>query len=123
MAKILMIDDDKDFGALAAAHFSGQGHAFTHVPTGREGLAKAAALVPDLILLDIMMPDMNGVEVLRELQAGDETSDIPVLLVSGKYMDQGMLQMFSQERNFRGFVGKPVALSALQQAAEALLKK
>ena len=115
MANILMIDDDREFGSIAEAHFKGQGFAFTLVTGGQEGLAKAAALKPDVILLDISMPGMNGMEVLRELQSGDETSEIPVLVVSGKYLDQGMHDLFSQERNFRGFVSKPVALSTLQQ--------
>ncbi|HNW43654.1 MAG TPA: response regulator [Elusimicrobiales bacterium] len=124
MSTILMIDDDKDFGGLVAAHFSGQGYTVVLAQSGAEGLAKAASVPkPEIIFLDIKMPDMNGIEVLRELEAGDETSEIPVLIVSGKYFDQGMQDLFSQERNFRAFLSKPVALSILQQKAEALLKK
>lgn len=124
MPKILMIDDDREFGSIAETHFRGQGYAFTLITSGRDGLAKAASLKPDLIMLDISMPDMNGIEVLRELQVGDETSDIPVLVVSGKYFDQGMYEIFNQERNFRGFVSKPVSLTTLQQrAAEVIGKK
>jgi len=124
MATILMIDDDREFGSIAETHFKGQGYAFTLVTGGKEGLSRASSLKPDIILLDISMPDMNGMEVLRELQTGDETSDIPVLVVSGKYFDQGMYELFTQERNFRGFVNKPVALSTLQQrVTEALAKK
>lgn len=123
MPAILMIDDDKDFSGLAQAHFTGQKYGVTLTHNGRDGLAKAAALKPDLILLDIMMPDMNGIEVLRELQADDETADIPVIIVTGKYIDRGMQDLFSQERNFRALVGKPVVFSSLQKQVEALLKK
>jgi len=123
MSTILMIDDDKDFSGLASAHFSGLGYAMELAPGGKEGLAKAALLKPDLIILDIMMPDMNGIEVLRELQAGDETGEIPVVIVSGKYFDPAMSDLFKQERNFKAFLAKPVALSSLQQKVEALLKK
>jgi two-component system, OmpR family, phosphate regulon response regulator PhoB len=123
MSKILMIDDDEEYGAVTAAHFKAQGYDFTLVDGGKAGLAKAAALKPDIIFLDITMPDMNGMEVLRELQAGDETGEIPVLLVSGKYLDQGMFDIFAQERNFKGFVSKPVVLSDLQKRVEALLGK
>lgn len=123
MPKILMIDDDKDFSGLALSHFFGLGYAVTLTDNGRDGLAQAAALKPDVILLDIMMPGMNGIEVLRELQAGDETSDIPVLIVSGKYLDRGALDLFSQERNFRAFLAKPVAFATLQQKVEALLAR
>lgn len=123
MADILMIDDDRDFSGLAAAHFSKLGYAVTLSYDGKDGLAKAGLIKPDVILLDIMMPGMNGIEVLRELQAGDETSDIPVVIISGKFVDQGMIELFKQERNFRAFLGKPVALAALQQKVEAALKK
>ena len=123
MSTILMIDDDKDFSGLVRAHFSALGYAVELTEDGAAGLARAAAVRPDVIFLDIMIPGMNGIEVLRELQAGDETSDIPVLIVSGKYFDQGMNDLFSQERNFKGFLAKPVALAALQQRTEALLKK
>ncbi len=71
MPTILMMDDDKDFSSLVQANFSGQGYNVVLAHNGREGLAKAAAVKPDIIFLDIMMPDMNGIEVLRELQAAD----------------------------------------------------
>ena len=118
-----MIDDDKDFSALASAHFSRLGHEMHLADNGRDGLALAAAVKPDVILLDIMMPEVNGIEVLRELQSGDDTSGIPVVIVSGKFFDQGMLDVFSQEPNFKAFLGKPVALAALQQKVESLLKR
>ncbi|OGR98358.1 MAG: hypothetical protein A2016_12075 [Elusimicrobia bacterium GWF2_62_30] len=116
-----MIDDDKDFSGLVSPHFAALGYTVALAENGKEGLAKAAKLKPDIIFLDIMMPDMNGIEVLRELQAGDETSDIPVIVMSGKYFDKGM-DLFSQERNFRAFLGKPVSLAQLQKTVEAVLK-
>lgn len=123
MAAILMIDDDAEFGALASSYFNKLGYTFTLAQNGTEGLAKAAAVKPDIIFLDITMPGLNGLEVLRELQAGDETSSIPVVIISGKYLDQGMSDIFRQERNFREFINKPVAFSQLQQKMENLLKK
>jgi two-component system phosphate regulon response regulator PhoB len=123
MPTILMIDDDADFSGLASAYFTKLGFNFALAPDGKEGLAKAAAIKPDIIFLDIMMPGMNGIEVLRELQAGEETSEVPVLILSGKFIDDGMLDLFRQERNYRGFLSKPVSLDRLQQKVEAVLKK
>ncbi|MGD9642588.1 MAG: response regulator [Elusimicrobiales bacterium] len=123
MIKILMIDDDADFSALAAAHFSRLGYAVTLATDGKDGLAKARALKPDLVFLDIMMPEMNGIEVLRELKAADETAEVPVLVMSGKYMDGGMTDLFAQEGNFKGFFAKPVVLGQLQQKVEELTKR
>lgn len=123
MPKILMIDDDKDFSGLVSAHFSALGYAMTLTENGKAGLSAAASGKPDVILLDIMMPDMNGIEVLRELHAGDETSDIPVLVLSAKFLDDSVMDLFTQERNFRAFLSKPVALTVLQQKVETVLKK
>lgn len=123
MATILMIDDDSDFSVLVSTYFTKLGYTVALSNNGNEGLVKAAAAKPDIILLDIMMPDMNGIVVLRELQAGDETSEIPVLIVSGKFVDQGMSDLFSQERNFRAFIQKPVALANLQQKVAEFINK
>ncbi|HNT98206.1 MAG TPA: response regulator [Elusimicrobiales bacterium] len=122
MAGILIIDDDKDFSGLAAAYFSKQGHTVTLAGGGREGLSKAVSAGPDIVFLDIMMPDMNGIEVLRELNSDPETSSIPVLVLTGRYIDPGMSDMFAQERNYRGVISKPVDLDALQRKMNEVLK-
>ncbi|MBI5744784.1 MAG: response regulator [Elusimicrobia bacterium] len=123
MPAILMIDDDKDFCGLVFEHFSRLGYTVTLAHNGADGLKLAASARPELILLDVMMPDMNGIEVLRELAGNDETGTIPVFILSAKYFDQGIPDLFTQERNFKDFVPKPVALGRLQQKMEAVLKK
>lgn len=122
MPAILMIDDDVDFSGLASAHFTRLGYTMTLAHNGKDGLAKACALKPDIIFLDMMMPDMNGIEVLRELRAADETSEIPVLVLSGKFFDKEISDLFTQEKNFREFISKPVDLAFLQKKVEALLR-
>lgn len=59
---------------------------------GREGLAKIAADRPDLIILDVMMPYLDGFEVLRELQKNMETRDIPVIMLTAKASDRDIFQ-------------------------------
>lgn len=118
-----MIDDDPDFSCLIAACFSRQGYNVLLSDNGNEGLALAAKHKPDIIFLDVMMPQMNGIEVLKELQVGDETSDIPVIIMTGTYFDKRMHELFAQERNCREFLSKPVSLELLQSKVEALLKK
>ena len=123
MPAILMIDDDMDFGGLASVYFTKLGYTVTLAQNGKEGLAKAGTLKPDVILLDIMMPDMNGIEVLRELYAAEETLGIPVLVISGKFFDTEISDLFTQEKNFREFISKPVDFAYLQKKVEALLGK
>ena len=123
MPDILMIDDDPDFSCLIAAFFTSQGYKVLLSHSGKEGLALAGKHKPDIIFLDIMMPYMNGTEVLKELQAGEDTSDIPVVIMTGSYFDKRMHELFKQERNCREFLSKPVSLEQLQVKVEALLKK
>ena len=123
MQTILIVDDDRDFTSIAVAYLAKAGYAAEVAGDGKEGLSRARALKPVLVLLDIMMPGMNGIEVLRELQSYEETAGIPVLLVSGRYFDGGMYSVFAQEPNFKGFVAKPVSLEDLRKKVEALIGK
>ncbi|MBI4350662.1 MAG: response regulator [Elusimicrobia bacterium] len=122
MPTILMIDDDAEFSGLVAVHFTGLGYKMLLSHEGEEGLKTALANKPDIIFLDIVMPGMSGIEVLRELQALDGTSDIPVIIMTGNYFDKGMSELFAQERNCREFISKPVSLAQLQKKVETILK-
>ena len=123
MPKILMIDDDPDYTCLIASYFTSQGYEVLLSQSGKEGLALAGKHKPDIIFLDVMMPYMNGTEVLKELQARDETAEIPVVVMTGNYFDKGMHDLFKQEPNCRAFLSKPVSLEDLRSKVEALLKK
>lgn len=122
MPSILMIDDDEDFSGLTAEYFSRKGYSVVLASGGRDGLAKAEASAPDLIFLDIMMPDMNGIEVLRELSSDYDTAAIPVLVMSSRVVDQGLQAMFAQERNFKGFIPKPPNFDTLEMKVAGLLR-
>ncbi|OGY21399.1 MAG: hypothetical protein A2113_04350 [Candidatus Woykebacteria bacterium GWA1_44_8] len=80
--KILLVDDDSSFTQLYAAVFSSVGFNYSVASTGVEALEKAKIEKPDLILLDIMMPDINGLEVLKRLKANPETNHTPVWMIT-----------------------------------------
>ncbi len=122
MPSILMIDDDDEFSCLTSEYFTRKGYSVTLAACGRDGLSKVSSSAPDLIFLDMMMPDMNGIEVLRELNSEYDTASIPVLVVSSRNADEGMLKMFAQERNFKGFVAKPPNFAALEMKVAGLLR-
>ncbi|KAF0125272.1 MAG: response regulator receiver [Elusimicrobia bacterium] len=122
MPSILMIDDDDEFSGLTSEFFTRRGYSVELATGGKVGLAKVAASPPDLIFLDIMMPDMNGIEVLRELGSDYDTAGIPVLVMSSRDVDAGMQRMFSQERNFKGFVPKPTNFDTLEMKVAGLLR-
>ncbi|HEX7901895.1 MAG TPA: response regulator [Planctomycetota bacterium] len=79
---ILVIDDEADSRLLMRQYLGDCGCRVVEAPTGAEGLQFARQLRPDLITLDLMMPDMNGWEILRRLKAEPELRDIPVVVVS-----------------------------------------
>jgi len=82
--KILIIDDDVDTLRLVGLMLQRQGYEISAASNGTQGLTKAFEERPDLILLDVMMPDMDGYEVARRLRKNPATVAIPVLMFTGK---------------------------------------
>ena len=81
---VLLIDDDANLVELTADALRKEGYTVSTALGGREGLDKALEKMPDLIVLDMMMPDMTGFEVIEALQKKDETRDIPILVFTAK---------------------------------------
>lgn len=82
MKKILFIDDDKDMLQLYELALTGEGFAVVTADNGPDGITKIKSNKPDLILLDVMMPNMNGIDVLKKLKDGSTTKAIPVVMFS-----------------------------------------
>ncbi len=82
--KILIVDDDLDTLRLVGLLLERKGYLISAAKNGREALVKASNESPDLILLDIMMPDMDGIEVLRRLRKDRTTSEIPIIMFTAK---------------------------------------
>lgn len=81
--KVLIVDDSPDALALARVRLGKEGHEIVVADGGRAGLAMAAREMPDLILLDVDMPDMSGFDVCRALKADSDLCMIPIIFVSG----------------------------------------
>lgn len=83
--KILLIDDDDDIreATQICLEITGNWHVLT-ASSGREGLVEAITKHPDVILLDVMMPDMDGLETFKRLKANSVTSSIPIILLTAK---------------------------------------
>lgn len=80
--KILSIEDDEFLSSLVSGKLIESGFSVITAGTGKDGLAKAELEHPNLILLDIMLPDMGGFEILQSLKANPATKDIPVIILS-----------------------------------------
>lgn len=81
--EILIIDDDPDMVTIISLLLTTNGHRPIGASGGKEGLKIARERLPDLILLDVMMPGIDGFEVLRELRLDSSTKEIPVVFVTG----------------------------------------
>ena len=81
--KILIVDDELDVRIYVRTLFETSGYAPIVTRNGKEGLEKAKELSPDLIILDVMMPEAGGVTMYRELKADQALKDIPVIMLTG----------------------------------------
>jgi CheY-like chemotaxis protein len=118
--QILLIDDEKRLARVIQACLSKLGGWTVTVATsGAEGLAKATAEPPDAILLDVMMPDMDGLMLLRQLKENPVTQDIPVILLTAKLPVIDPNQIDSQL--IAGMIAKPFEpLNLATEVAEIL---
>ena len=119
--KILIIDDDLDTLRLVGLMLQRQGYQITSVANGQEGLDKVNEDKPDLILLDVMMPDMDGYEVARRLRSSTLTDDIPILMFTAKTQLEDKVAGF--EVGVDDYLTKPTHPSELQSHVKALLAK
>ena len=79
---ILVVEDDPDIKELISFNLSNQGHQVFEANNGEPGIEKAREKLPDLILLDLMLPGIHGLDVCRIIKADQETKDIPIIMVT-----------------------------------------
>jgi CheY-like chemotaxis protein len=86
--RVLVVDDDRVIQQLLEVNLELEGYEVVATASdGREALEKIAELTPDLVILDVMMPKMDGIEVCRHLKRDPKTADIPVVLLSARAQD------------------------------------
>ena len=91
MKKMLIIEDDQIVGSIYLRKFQGEGFQVELASDGESGLAATQRSKPDVVILDLMLPRLNGVEVLKRLRAEPTTRDLPVVVLSNAYMS-GLVQ-------------------------------
>lgn len=80
--KILIVEDDKFLGKMLSKMLEGSSYYISIASSGKEALTKAVSENPDLILLDIMLPDLDGFDILQSLKNNEATNKIPVVILS-----------------------------------------
>jgi len=115
---VLVVDDDPVIVKLLQVNFEMEGYTVLSASDGEEGLAKARESMPDVIVLDVMMPKMDGLQVAGELRGDTATSGIPILLVSAK-AQAGDIQAGREVAN--DYVTKPFdPLDLLERVAKLI---
>lgn len=118
--KILVIDDEQDMQKLLRIRLEQEGFIVVTAGDGEKGVKTAELESPNLILLDIMMPKMDGYSCLKEIRRIQKTRDIPVLMLSGKE-EEKVRDLFAFQK-ISGYLEKPFELDNLVAKIKEILK-
>ncbi|MDE5841104.1 MAG: substrate-binding domain-containing protein [Muribaculaceae bacterium] len=116
---VLVIDDNRDIREMVGELLSPEYNVIT-ASNGSEGLRKAAKFVPDLVICDVMMPVMDGLECCRRLKHESITSHIPVLMLTACSMDEQRVQGYDSGAD--GYLSKPFSSSVLKSRSASLIR-
>jgi two-component system phosphate regulon response regulator PhoB len=119
--RILIIEDERALTDVLTYNLQREGFEPILAHDGQEGLRKAQTLLPDLILLDLMLPVLNGLEVCRELRAGEHTRSIPIMMLTAKAEETDQVVGFSLGAD--DYVTKPFSVKVLVQRIKALQRR
>jgi twitching motility two-component system response regulator PilH len=119
MATILIIDDTPSEAALMSAVVQKLGHNVQSVNDGETGIATAKTLKPALILLDVVMPKMDGFNTCRKIKKDPDLAGTPVIMVTSKNQDSD--RFWAEKQGANGYVTKPFTPDSLASAIKTVL--
>ena len=120
MSRILIVEDNPRNLKLVRDVLQVKGHATLEAGTAEEGIRIAGEQHPDLILMDIHLPGMNGIDALRALRSDPATAAIPVIAVTASVMQDDRRMIV--EAGFNAYVGKPINLREFLEAVRSALE-
>ena len=119
--RILVIDDEEDILELVKYNLEREGYLVDCVDTGEEAIKRAIAIRPDGILLDLMLPGVDGIEVCRELRKNPDTRTIPIIMMTAKGEESDVVS--GLEVGADDYVPKPFSTKILVARLRALLRR
>ncbi|MDR0439406.1 MAG: response regulator transcription factor [Candidatus Accumulibacter sp.] len=120
-ASILIVEDEKDIRELLAYNLGREGFAVLEADNGVTALSLAGAKRPDLVILDLMLPDMDGLSVCKQMQRNPLTADIPVIMLTAK--GEEIDRIVGLELGAADYVVKPFSLREVALRIRAVLKR
>jgi two-component system, OmpR family, phosphate regulon response regulator PhoB len=121
MSTILLVEDDPDIRHLVGYKLRKSGLEVIDVADGHSALRSARENPPDLVLLDVRMPKMSGLEVCRELRAGPLPATVPIIMLTARARPQDLEQGYAAGAT--DYIIKPFSPRALQERVEAALAR
>ncbi|VTS04252.1 response regulator [Tuwongella immobilis] len=119
--RILIIEDERGLIQSLTWYFNREGYETLVAHDGVEGLRKAQTMLPDAVLLDLMLPGMSGLDVCRELRAGERTRDMPIVMITARAEETDQVVGFHMGAD--DYVTKPFSTKILLQRVKALLRR
>jgi two-component system phosphate regulon response regulator PhoB len=121
MSKLLIIEDESDLRQVLSYNLSQAGHEALAAETGAEGLRLAREQRPDLVLLDLMLPDLSGTDICRMLKEGADTREIPIIMLTARGAEVDRVVGF--ELGADDYVTKPFSVRELMLRIQAVLRR
>jgi len=118
---ILIIEDDADIRQLIAYHLTREGHDTSEAERGDDGWQKARSGAVDLILLDLMLPDLSGMEICRKLKADPATASIPIIMVTARGSEADVVA--GLEMGADDYLVKPFSPKVLVARVKSVLRR
>ena len=119
--RILIVEDERGLVQSLSWYFNREGYETHSANDGNEGLRKAQTLIPDVVLLDIMLPGLDGLSICRELRAAERTKQIPIILITAKSEETDQLVGYNMGAD--DYVTKPFSNKVLLQKIKVLLRR
>jgi two-component system phosphate regulon response regulator PhoB len=119
--RILIIEDERALTDVLVYNLQREGYEVSVAHDGKEGLRKAQMQVPDLLILDLMLPGLDGLEVCRALRAGERTRMVPILMLTAKAEETDQVVGFTMGAD--DYVTKPFSVKVLMQRIKALQRR
>ena len=119
--RILVVEDEEDIRELVEYNLTRQGYVVEGVATGEEALASARRELPDLVLLDIMLPGIDGLEVCRRIKSDPKTHSVPIVMVTAK--GEEIDQVTGLEVGADDYLTKPFSPKVLIARIRAVLRR
>jgi two-component system phosphate regulon response regulator PhoB len=121
MARVLIVEDDSDIAALIAHYLEKAGYGSETVPDGGRALTLARAAPPDLVILDLMLPGLGGLEVCRGLRADNRTAALPIIMLTARGEESE--RILGLDVGADDYIVKPFSPQELMARVRALLRR